>query len=637
MAAKTRIKILTTGATTNAPTNLKTGELAYSYLADNGSNNGDRLYIGAAAEDVGTGFATAVAVIGGKYFTDMMDHAKGSLIASSALITDADSKLAQLKVDDLDLNGDTITNTATNGSIVLSPNGTGVVNVPDGYKDRTGFGDDSLVTKEYVDDATSSLSASLTISDGTTSDVITVGTDTLTFAGGTGIDATVTDNQVSFAIDTTVATLTGTETLTNKTLTTPVISSISNTGTLTLPTTTGTVALTSDIPTDNSSLANGAGYITGYTVTETDVTDHEAALSIATSQLSGTVTNAQLTNDGITIGSTDVSLGDTITDINELTSLDVDNITIDGNDISTTNTDGNLTLSPNGEGTVTLPAGYESRTGFSDNSLVPKSYVDALAEGLHVHEQVHALVDSTLQSITGATSVDYDNGSSGDGATLELVGATFDFAGGDFDGVTDITTGDRVIINGETNKAHNGIYVVTSTTVLTRAEDFDSPTEMAGGDFVFVDSGDTYENSGFVLSDPVGTVGTDNVIFTQFSGLGQVTAGDGLTKTGNIINAVGTTNRITANADSIDIASTYVGQSSITTLGTITTGVWNGTTVGVEHGGTGLATVTDNGVLYGDGTNALDVTAASTADGSILQADSGGAPAFSNVIDGGDY
>ena len=636
MAAKTRIKILTTGATTNAPTNLKTGELAYSYLADNGSNNGDRLYIGAAAED-GTGFATAVAVIGGKYFTDMMDHAKGSLQANSALITNTDSKLEQLKVDDLDLNGGTISNTATNGSIVLSPNGTGVVNVPDGYKDRTGFGDDSLVTKEYVDDATSSLSASLTISDGTNSDTVTVGTDTLSFTGGTGIDSTVSDNQVTLAIDSTVATLTGAQTLTNKTLTAPVISSISNTGTLTLPTTTGTVALTSDIPTNNNELTNGAGYITGYTVTTTDVTTHEGDLSIATSQLDGTVTNAQLTNDGITIGSTDVSLGDTITDINALTSLDVDNITIDGNDISTTNTDGNLTLSPNGEGTVTLPSGYELRNNFSDNSLVPKSYVDALAEGLHVHEQVHALVDSTLQSITGATAVDYDNGSSGDGATLELTGATFDFAGGDFDGVTDITTGDRVIINGETNKAHNGIYVVTSTTVLTRAEDFDTPTEMAGGDFVFVDSGDTYENSGFVLSDPVGTVGTDNVIFTQFSGLGQVTAGDGLTKTGNQLDVVGTADRITVGTDSIDIASTYVGQATITTLGTITTGTWNGTTVGVQYGGTGLATVTDNGVVYGDGTNALDVTAASTADGSILQADSGAAPAFSNVIDGGDY
>ena len=61
------------------------------------------------------------------------------------------------------------------------------------------------------------------------------------------------------------------------------------------------------------------------------------------------------------------------------------------------------------------------------------------------------------------------------------------------------------------------------------------------------------------------------------------------------------------------------------------------TDLAVAHGGTGVSTFTDNGVLYGDGANALDVTAASSADGSILQADSGGAPAFSNIIDGGTY
>ena len=57
----------------------------------------------------------------------------------------------------------------------------------------------------------------------------------------------------------------------------------------------------------------------------------------------------------------------------------------------------------------------------------------------------------------------------------------------------------------------------------------------------------------------------------------------------------------------------------------------------VTEGGTGVSTFTDNGVLYGDGANALDVTAASSANGSILQADSGGAPAFSNIIDGGTF
>ena len=145
----------------------------------------------------------------------------------------------------------------------------------------------------YVDGVTSNIqtqidniSSSFTLAaDSGTTDTFTTG-QTLTIAGGTGIDTTVSDNNISIAIDSTVATLTGSQTLTNKTLTSPVISSISNTGTLTLPTSTGTVALTSDIPTNNNQLANGAGYITGYTVTQSDVTTHQAALSITESQIS---------------------------------------------------------------------------------------------------------------------------------------------------------------------------------------------------------------------------------------------------------------------------------------------------------------------------------------------------------------
>ena len=74
------------------------------------------------------------------------------------------------------------------------------------------------------------------------------------------------------------------------------------------------------------------------------------------------MSNAQLMADGITIGSDDTSLGGTITDLNGLTSVDVDNITIDLNTISTTNSNGNLILSPNGTGAVNVPSGYESRS-----------------------------------------------------------------------------------------------------------------------------------------------------------------------------------------------------------------------------------------------------------------------------------
>lgn len=103
-----------------APTSLSAGELAYSYGEGTLNNGGDRLYFGTDAN---------IQVIGGKYFTAMLDHAPGTLTASSALIVDANSKLDNLKVDNLDFNGNAISSTNENGNIVLAPNGTGTVQV----------------------------------------------------------------------------------------------------------------------------------------------------------------------------------------------------------------------------------------------------------------------------------------------------------------------------------------------------------------------------------------------------------------------------------------------------------------------------------------------------------------------------
>ena len=177
----------------------------------------------------------------------------------------------------------------------------------------------------------------------------------------------------------------------------------------------------------------------------------------------------------------------------------------------------------------TLPSGDPTAA----NHAAPKHYVDAVAEGLHVHEQVEAITTGTLASATGGT-ITYDNGTSGVGATLTLSGSpTANFITPSvFDNDTDIAVGKRVLVNDESNQAHNGIYTVTSSTVLTRATDFDTPIEMAGGDFLFVTSGDTFNNTGFVLGEAVTTVGTSNIHFIQFSGAGAFTAGDGLTLTG---------------------------------------------------------------------------------------------------------
>ena len=101
MAKLTRIKILTTGATTSAPSNIKTGELAYSYVSGTQGNNGDRLYIGTGAENAGV--ASNVDIIGGKYFTNLLDHVHGTTTANSALIVDGNNHLSDLNIGSLAL------------------------------------------------------------------------------------------------------------------------------------------------------------------------------------------------------------------------------------------------------------------------------------------------------------------------------------------------------------------------------------------------------------------------------------------------------------------------------------------------------------------------------------------------------
>jgi hypothetical protein len=124
MASIIRIK---RSGTNGNPSTLGAGELAYSALTGTSSNGGDRLYIGIGSETAGD--AANHFVIGGKYFTDMLDQTPGTLTASSAILVDSNSKIDNLKVDNLDLNGNTISSTDTNGNIVLDPAGTGYVTI----------------------------------------------------------------------------------------------------------------------------------------------------------------------------------------------------------------------------------------------------------------------------------------------------------------------------------------------------------------------------------------------------------------------------------------------------------------------------------------------------------------------------
>lgn len=241
-----------------------------------------------------------------------------------------------------------------------------------------------------------------------------------------------------------------------------------------------------------------------------------------------------------------------------------------------------------------------------------KGYVDSARTGLDVKESVKLATAAALSAFThsnGVLTASANGGLSVDGVTLS----------------DPADVGIRILVKNETstNEPFNGIYTVTAVGdagnpwVLTRASDADSSAEVTAGMFTFVEQGSANADSGWVLTtDGSITLGTTNITFAQFSGAGSITAGDGLSKSGNTFN-VGAGTGITVNADTVQISATYSGQSSITTLGTITTGTWNGTTIAVANGGTGATDAptarTNLGLAIGTDVQAYDAELAAIA------------------------
>ena len=761
MASIIRVK---RSPTSGNPATLGAGELAYSALAGTQENGGDRLYIGFGTETAGD--AANHYVIGGKYFTDMLDHVAGTLTASSALIADASSKLDNLKVDNLDLNGNTISSTDTNGDITLTPNGTGktvlnnvyingtsdslaefifdtvggavtgtagqiLVTNSDGSNTSTlslintavtagSYGSATAIPVFTVDAqgrltaaSTASITTTLGIAGDTGTDSVALATDTITFVGGTGITSAVaavgTATSVTFDIDNTVATLDGTQTLTNKTLTSPAINSptIGSAGATFNGSTSGTITVLATAIAGSNSLTLPAatdtlvGKATTDTLTNKSINLANNTLTTTSAQLATAISDetgsgvvvfnnsptlitptlgaATATSiNGLTISSSTGTLtianGKTLTASNTLTFTGTDTSSVafgSGGTVayvadklsafaattsselagvisdetgsgalvfassptlvtptlgaalatSVTATSGNMTvgaasgnnsvnLVPTGTGTVDVAnkriTSVAEPTQSSDAAT--KNYVDAVKTGLDVK-------DSVIVTTTGNLTATYSNGTSGVGAILTNSGTQ---AAITIDNRV-LVVGERVLVKDQTTALQNGFYKVTTVGtvstnwVLTRTVDADEDSEITPGAFTFVEEGTVGANNGYVCTN-VGaiTVGTTAITFVQFSGAGSVIAGDGLTKSGNTLNAVGTNNRISISADAIDISSSYVGQATITTLGTIGTGTWQGSVIDGAYGGTGVAntgkTITIGGNLTTSGAHTTTLT-----------------------------
>lgn len=281
-------------------------------------------------------------------------------------------------------------------------------------------------------------------------------------------------------------------------------------------------------------------------------------------------------------------------------------------------------------------------TGLADpvnpQDAATKNYVDAARSGLDVKQSVRVTTTGNI-TLSGTQTID---------------------------GIS-VVAGDRVLVKDQTTASQNGIYVVAAGS-WTRASDADANAEVTSGLFTFVEEGNTQSATGWVLtSTGTLTVGTSPLTFALFSITNNIAAGAGLIKNGNqfdvqvgtgiaivddtvtlastvagagltftsgVLDVVGTANRITINADSIDIASTYVGQSSITTLGTITTGVWNGTTIGAGYGGTGVSSYSTGDLLVASGSTTLSKLSIGVS-GKVLQ--SNGTTLVYGDVDGGTY
>ena len=616
MALTLQIK-RSTGST--APSSLADGELAYTH-------GNEKFYIGDGS---------TVKLIGGKAYNDLIDHTAGTLTAGSAILVDSNKAVDDFIVGNNSTTGGSMkfkegTSNGTDHVALKAPNSLGAsvtFTLPsaDGsasqFLQTNGSGELSFadaVTAEAVEDIT----AAQLVTNGSHTRL----TATYDDAGDGAIDLVVDNDLANYSnANTGFITASSTDTLTNKSGN---ISQWTN----------DSGYLTSFTETNDLSAAVTWANVPDANITESSVTQHEAALSIATTQLTGTVTNAQLAgsmtnaklvNDSITIGSDSTALGTTITDLNGITSLDVDNITVDANTISTTDTNGDLVLSPNGTATVTVPSGYEGRAGFGADSLVNKTYVDNVANGLDVKESVRVATTADL-------SATYANGAGT--LTANSNGAI------SVDGVT-LVLNDRVLVKDQSTAQENGIYKVTTVGsgsaafVLTRTPDANDAAELTGGVFTFVEEGTANADNGYVAThNGTPTFGTTAITFDQFSGAGQISAGNGLTKTGNTIDVVGTSNRISVSANAVDIDSGYVGQTSITTLGTIGTGTWNGTTIGVAYGGTGLTAAAKGSVMVANSANTFSaLDGGGVNDGFLLYSSSTDTISWATSIDGGTF
>ena len=544
------------------PSALAQGELAYSY--GTGGSFGEQLFIGTGTETDGE--AASIDVIGGKYFTDKLDHAIGTLTASSALLVDSNKAIDEIFIGNSSTVGGTLKlNEGTNnGSHFIALKAPNAVTADTTFTLPDGDGSNGQFLKT---DGSGNLSFGTVVStlslaaDTGSNDSVSTG-ETITFAGGEGIDTAVTDNTITISaedasdtnkgiasFDATDFTVSSGDVTVNAERIQDIAGAMFTSNTETLITATyqdadGTI----DLVVDND-LSNYDNSSSGFITTSTTDTLTNKTLTAPKFADGGFIADAN--------GNELILLQTTASAVNE---LEITNAAT-GNavQIATSGGDTNidLKLAPKGSGVVDVDT---SRiTNVTDPSgaqdAATKAYVDSVANGLDVKASVRVATTAALATST------YNNGAGT--ITADANGAL------SIDGVT-VSTDDRVLVKNQTSAVQNGLYKVTATGgagaqfVLTRTPDGDEAIEITGGAFVFVEEGTANADNGYVFThNGTPTLGSTDITVAQFSGAGQISAGAALSKTGNTLDVEVDDTTIEVSGDALRVKASGIGTNQL--------------------------------------------------------------------------
>jgi hypothetical protein len=333
----------------------------------------------------------------------------------------------------------------------------------------------------------------------------------------------------------------------------------------------------------------------------------------ANSNTLSNIGNSSLSNSTITLGSSTLTLGATTTTIAGVTELTVDNLNVNANTISSTDSNGNIILDPNGSGTVDVNSSRITSVTdpTSDQDAATKAYVDSVANGLDVKESCSVATTAALAACT------YNNGAGT--LTADANGAL------SVDGVSP-SVGDRILVKDQASAVQNGIYKVTATGgasaafVLTRSPDADTASELTGGTFFFVEAGTANADNGYVAThNGTPTFGSTNITFAQFSGAGQISAGDALTKTGNQIDVAVDDSSIEVSSDALRVKASGITNDmlagSIATAklaGSITNAKLSNSTITFSDDASTISNIDLGGTLKITGGEGMDATISGT-------------------------